>query len=73
MSADALRKSPAESSQIFEKLFLPCYRDRPSRILPSLHSLGQFLVSPKIQFVVRDLSIFGTTLFTVFFQRVHSA
>ena len=70
---DALRRSPAESSQIFEKLSLPCYRDRPARILPSLHSLGQFLVSPKIQFVVRDLSIFGTTLFTVFFQRVHSA
>ena len=70
---DALRRSPDESSQISEKLSLPCYRDRPSRIPPSLHSLGQFLVSPKIQFVVRDLSIFGTTLFTVFFQRVHSA
>ena len=70
---DALRRSSAESSQIFEKLSLPCYRDRPSRILPSLHSLGQFLVSPKIQFVERDLSIFGTTLFTVCFERVHSA
>ena len=70
---DALRRSPAESSQIFEKLSLACHRDRPARILPSLHSLGQFLVSPKIQFVVRDLSIFGTTLFTVFFERVHSA
>ena len=38
----------------------------------SIHSVS-FLVSPKIQFVVRDLSIFGTTLFTVFFERVHSA
>ena len=44
---DALRRSPAESSQIFEKLSLPCYRDRPSRILPSLHSLGQFFSQPK--------------------------
>ena len=58
---------------IFEKLSLPCYRDRPSRILLFLHSLGQFLVSPKIQFVVRDLSVFGTTLFSVLFERVHRA
>ena len=58
-------------TNIWETLFtlLPWSAIAHSTVSPFARS---FSVSPEIQFVVRDLSIFGTTLFTVFFDRVHS-